>query len=377
MKKILILIFVALAYNVSAQVQKRTTEVVEEQVEEMDVEETAIMYSDDEMVMRNDYQSATKNITLYTANFSNGLNQINAFLTKIKAKVNSSNKTEVNYTVNFNMSLNYINSLDSLVEKMGYVTNNSFNVKNLSTDINNQKRQLKQAESNIKDLEEELKQPNLSAAELTNIRNQIRTLKQQVKNYKNRINELVYQSGNKNICTVTLNLKDEASTPNNSKVNFVNMPGFEYNLLFIENPKFGVSASTYQGYNVKYMFTRGKSYFNLGVYKALNNNLADSTVYSDLFMLQFGQDFYPKHFGRGKRKYLNLYTGYQLGGFVATQNNDKSSGFIPNANISLGVELYKSKYILIDNKASYFLPLNELNRNMRGINYGFSVNFVF
>jgi len=125
------------------------------------------------------------------------------------------------------------------------------------------------------------------------------------------------------------------------------------------------------------MFTRGKSYFNLGVYKVLNNDMLDSSLNSDLFMLQFGQDFYPKHFGRGKRKFLNLYTGYQIGGFVATNNVDKSSGIVPNANISLGLELFKSKNILIDNKASYFLPLNELNRNFRGINYGFSVNFVF
>ena len=125
------------------------------------------------------------------------------------------------------------------------------------------------------------------------------------------------------------------------------------------------------------MFTRGKSYFNLGVYRAIDNNTADTSLINELFMMNFGQDFYPRNFGRGKRRFLNLYTGYQIGGFISNQNNNKNSVFIPNANLSFGVELIKTKHILVDNKVSYFLPLNELNRNMRGILYQASFNFVF
>jgi hypothetical protein len=179
------------------------------------------------------------------------------------------------------------------------------------------------------------------------------------------------------MCKVRFTINDEMSTPNNSRVSFVNMPGIEYGFLKIENPTAGISAKSYQGATIKYMFTRGKSYFNLGVYRAIDNNTADTSLINELFMMNFGQDFYPRNFGRGKRRFLNLYTGYQIGGFISNQNNNKNSVFIPNANLSFGVELIKTKHILVDNKVSYFLPLNELNRNMRGILYQASFNFVF
>ena len=197
----------------------------------------------------------------------------------------------------------------------------------------------------------------------------ISNLEIEVNQYKQNVND--------STCWVNITINDELSTPNNSRVSFVNMPGLEYGLLKTENPVEGTSASMYQGLSVKYMFTRGKSYFNLGVYKALENNKSDTSLINELFLINFGQDFYPKNFGRGKRKFLNLYTGYQIGGFITNQNNNKNSEFIPNANLSIGLELFKNKYILIDNKVSYFLPLNELNRNMRGILYQASFNFVF
>ena len=46
---------------------------------------------------------------------------------------------------------------------------------------------------------------------------------------------------------------------------------------------------------------------------------------NELFMFSFGQDFYSRHLGRGTRKFLNLYTGYQIGDIIATSQISKSN----------------------------------------------------
>ncbi len=323
------------------------------------------------------YESSNKTIVVYTSNFPKATVQLEQFLKNYGVLVSRSNKSENYFEVNFRLPVPNLNALDSLTAALGYTTQNSFNMQNLGTEVSDLKLKIKRLELNNVSMETELQDSLLSSGEKSNIRNKIRSNTSAINDYKYRLEELNSKSKGAGYCQVNFTLRDEVVTPGNSKVSFVNMPGFEYNYLFIENPKAGLSAKAYQGYGVKYMFTRGKSFFNLGVYKAVNNNKADSTMIGDLFNIQFGQDFYPRHFGRGKRKFLNLYTGYQAGGFIATRNNDVSNGFIPAVNLAMGVELFKSKHILLDNKASYFLPLNNLNRNMRGISYGLSLNFVF
>lgn len=98
---------------------------------------------------------------------------------------------------------------------------------------------------------------------------------------------------------------------------------------------------------------------------------------SELFLINFGQDFYPKHFGRGKRKFLNLYTGYQIGLMIPHRNNDQITSAIWDIDLSMGLELIKTRNILIDTKANYFLPLSNTNYNLRGFLYAASFNFVF
>ena len=48
------------------------------------------------------------------------------------------------------------------------------------------------------------------------------------------------------------------------------MPGFEYSVFMPENPKAGISATCYNGYMLKYFFTRGKSYVTVGAFKAVD-----------------------------------------------------------------------------------------------------------
>jgi hypothetical protein len=178
---------------------------------------------------------------------------------------------------------------------------------------------------------------------------------------------------------VLLRLYDEISFPTaNRRVSFVNMPGVEVGYLRVSNPKPGLTATAYQGYSVKYLVTKGKSYFNLGIYKPVNPQAepADSAFINEMAVINFGQDFYPRNFGRGKRRFFNLYTSYQVGGFIANRQGAHSQ-FIPNLNLGMGVELVKTKHILLDIKGSYFVPLHGDSRNMRGVLGQGAFNFVF
>ena len=187
--------------------------------------------------------------------------------------------------------------------------------------------------------------------------------------------ELIYLDKKENIFCVNLKLYEETTGVDESGVSFINMPGIEFSYLTIDSPKNGLSAQNYQGYFIKYMFTKGKSYADIGVYKNNSIGKTDSLAYSEMFLLGFGQDFYSRHLGRGKRNFLNLYSGYTVGGLLASSNTKRTTMIYLCP--SIGIELYKNKYMIIDTKVNYFLPISDYNRNMRGISYNASINFVF
>ena len=321
-------------------------------------------------------RAASKSITVYVGKFQQSVDAINQFIALNEGVVKRTNYNDRNFTCNFLLPINKVGALDSLIGKLGFIVNNSFNSENTSETIRNLERRNQNLRYENEQYSKQLKDTGLAEYNINDLKRRISNNIQTIVANDIQINQLRDDASEK-VCVVELQLYDEPSSPTNSRISFVNMPGVEYGFLAIENPKAGVSAKFYQGATVKYMFTKGKSYFNLGVYKSMGSNKSDSTLISELFIINFGQDFYPRNFGRGRRRYFNLYTGYQVGGFVATQNNDKSSKFIYNANLSLGLEFVKTKHVLIDNKVSYFLPLNELNRHMRGILYQASFNFIF
>jgi hypothetical protein len=226
---------------------------------------------------------------------------------------------------------------------------------------------------------------------LRNIQRNINQLKDNISTFENYIDEqtILLNSLKKgqNMAKLSLTLYDEITMPDGrrQKISWVNMPGVSYSYLTVENPKYGTSHGAYAGMNLKYMFTRGKSYVELGVLKPINPYSSAeinqdpklSSVKNEFFNVQFGQDFYTKHFGRGRRKFLNLYSGYTVGLSIPNQYDDAKLKSMPISSLSIGVELFKSKHVLLDTRAAYYLPLSIENRNTRGILYNTSLNFVF
>lgn len=171
---------------------------------------------------------------------------------------------------------------------------------------------------------------------------------------------------------VKFTLSEEMTSPQEGKVSFVNMPGMEYSYFKVSSPNHLISASAYQGYFLKYLFTKGKSYASVGAYKA--DTPETDSVLTELFAFNFGQDFYSRHLGRGNKKFGNLYSGYTIGYMIGTNDTRKIDiGYIAP---SVGLELFKNKYILWDLKANYMIPFT-YNRDLRGIAINTSLNFVF
>lgn len=177
------------------------------------------------------------------------------------------------------------------------------------------------------------------------------------------------------VATAKLSLNTETSTPSVSNLAFVNMPGIEYAALFFENPSENFSATAYQGAQIKYLFTRGKSYLSVGLLHPITEPAKqDSLAATELFLFAFGQDFYSRRLGQGLRSFFNLYTGYQIGGAYLT--SDANSNLIWQVTPCLGLELVKTKRMLLDARAGYFIPFDH-NRELRGLLTQASFNFVF
>jgi hypothetical protein len=152
------------------------------------------------------------------------------------------------------------------------------------------------------------------------------------------------------------------------------MPGVEYSYFQIEEPQDTLSSPYYQGVFLKYVFTKGKSFATLGAYKTTDKLDTDTMHYSEMFIFGFGQDFYSRHLGRGSKKFFNLYSGYTIGGMLASNDKRKETfGYIAPA---VGLEIFKNKYVLIDTKVNYMVPFKN-TRNMRGLAFNVSFNFVF
>lgn len=156
---------------------------------------------------------------------------------------------------------------------------------------------------------------------------------------------------------------------------FINMPGVEARLLRVENPESGRTLETYRGFALRYMFTQGKSYVHLGVLKPSEKSQSDTAV-TDIFFYDWGTDFYPRHLGKGKRRFLNLYSGFTVGGMLLNSTNDYDHTFTLGAHV--GLELLKLQFFIWDVHGGYLFPLDtEWNKKLRGVDAGTALNFVF
>ena len=233
---------------------------------------------------------------------------------------------------------------------------------------NSKKDQINELLAKIREFNESLAKAE-TESRIEHLQDLISDAKSDIREYENDIRELDSKNGT---VVLDITLMREPTTPNASmKVRFVNMPGFEYSIFMPENPTEGISAEYYHGYMLKYLFTRGKSYITVGAFKANEVPQNDTLMYSDIFNISFGQDFYSRHFGRGSRKFFNMYSGYNVGFMM--YSGEKTSQKTVYLSPSVGVELFKNRYVLWDLRGAYYVPIMH-NYDLRGWQFSMAFN---
>lgn len=316
-----------------------------------------------------------KNLTVAVTRYAPARAALTDFIRRRAARVQKQEETPEQLIAEFALPTRELPRLDSLTAALGYVLENNLNARDLTSRLQELRADEQNEVSQLATLKKEQVQGSPNAEQRLAWGKLTEEHTDRLARVRQQLEGITAHDGQ---AYVTLRLYDEVSFPTgNRRISFVNMPGFEYGYLHLDNPKVGLTSPNYQGYSIKYLVTRGKSYLNLGVYKPVGATDSNDDFVNELFVVNFGQDFYPRNFGRGRRRYLNLYTSYQLGGFILTRNNDQHNEFIPNLNLGLGVELLKTRHVLIDTKGSYFVPLNSRSRDLRGLLGQASFNFVF
>ncbi|MBN1251777.1 MAG: hypothetical protein JXR51_01185 [Bacteroidales bacterium] len=278
-------------------------------------------------------------------------------------------KTKSTIEININISEQDYLDLKSLIPKWGYLDNHQETTTNYIEKMNDLKLEqnsLINEKGRYIKLSENI---DASNSKYYDYSEKIIKLEKEIGNLNYEILHLKKKHKNFN---VNLKFIEETNTTYSNDISWVNMPGIEYSYLISENSTLNISPDKMNGYILKYMFTRGKSYGLLGLYRA---NTTDSLTINDMYIFGLGQDFYSKHLGRGENKFFNLYISFNAGVYV-TSNKIKlvnSSWFV---NPFFGLEILKTKNLLFDSKIGYFLPF-ETNKTQRGFLANFSFNFVF
>lgn len=320
---------------------------------------------------QSNYTTSYLNTKVYSMNFTESLNKLKHFIKTNNIIVENQLENKKEITVEFFASESVYLQFDSLCSHLGFTHEKNIITKtnkNIITGVKLEIEYLTKLKKDYGELMKDLTKSDPKYLEYWNLRKDID------KDIFQKKMTILQNQHVENIFKVSIKIFDETITSDNSFISFVNMPGIEYSYLSISSPKTGISAKDYQGYFIKYLFTKGKSFGTLGLYRNEKIEKTDELALSELFTIGFGQDFYSRVLGRGSRKFFNLYTGYTIGGI--TGNGKESVLDFFYITPSLGLELIKTKHIILDSKVNYFIPFKE-NKNLRGISYNVSFNFVF
>ncbi len=311
------------------------------------------------------------NITVITLDYTTSKASFRKFIAENNININSQDESKTSITATFDANKEVYVQMRTLINTWGYISNDDINTTGYQLELDEIDLEIEFMTQKKNSFEQILQQHEMKSAQYESLWREKQGLEDRIFNLKKRKtvlekNALPYR--------ITITIMEEMTSPVESRVTFVNMPGVEYSYLKIENPNDTVSSAYYQGYFLKYLFTKGKSYASVGVYQSTQKPAGDSTIFSELFVMNFGQDFYSRHFGRGSNKFGNLYSGYTVG-YIAASNEVRSQDIF-YVSPSVGLELFKNKYILWDTKVNYLIPFS-YQRNLRGFGLNTSINFVF
>jgi len=312
----------------------------------------------------------TADIETHTPTLDKVSEVINQFITSHEIILIRQEKSSSKLYADFYLDKAGFDEFLTLIPSLGFLDHKKISSSASQKEEKSNQLELDYFHQQKKAYEEEIKNVPIGTERYNLLWDQIRFFEKQI--YDTEKNMLVAKEITAFRIMVTV--IDETIDLSNKQVSWVNMPGAQYVFYLPEIPFSEISAKQYQGYSLKYLFTRGKSFAELTTLKEFSTEISSEQRFSELFMLSFGQDFYSKYFGRGQNKFFNLYTGYNLGIIFATGTSSEQFNYFLSPTI--GLELFKNKYFNFDTKTEYFVPFKE-NKNLRGLMFKASFNFVF
>lgn len=310
------------------------------------------------------------NASIYTSFPQKSWAKMKTFINENNPEIIKQTEATSKYYVQFYLKKNAFDKLNQMLPEFGFVSNKEIKTSNYQEDIDRIEIEKKHLNEKKLAYEKEINTMSEKNDRYYRYWEEVRAIDKKI----HQLNKELVAFKRKNYYKTSITIYDESYDMTQRTINWVNMPGASADFLVVESPISSQSAKQYLGYQLKYMFTRGKSYANLGAFKEFSEEVEDLNRFKELFFFGFGQDFYSKYFGRGKNKFFNLYTGYNIGGIFATGENKKATFMYLTPYF--GIELFKNKYFLLDTRVGYFVPF-KYNRNMRGITYNISFNFAF
>lgn len=318
----------------------------------------------------NNMKTTTIDVVIYTSSYETSQEKLENFITENQIKVLNQKSSVERFETEFYTTKEVFDKLNEFLPALGYISTKDIGTTNNVNEFEKFKLEIKYLKQQKEAYETELKTMDEKDDRYYQYWEKVREIEHKIFEKKTKLGSYTQNLE----YYVELTIYDETVDLTKDRISWVNMPGASFDMLFIETPVTSLSATEYWGYSLRYMFTKGKSYITLGALKDRTGDPSNPDRFSELFVFGIGQDFYTRHFGRGKNRFFNLYTGYNIGGMFATGETRRST--LPYGKLFLGVEIFKNKYILLDNKVGYLVPFKH-NRNLRGITYNACFNFVF
>ncbi|MEO0469955.1 MAG: hypothetical protein AAF206_10080 [Bacteroidota bacterium] len=295
--------------------------------------------------------------------------ELNDFLQDQKIIPDKLDEYQTRFNARFSLSEASYFTFVVIMEKWGAIQSRKMASVNYTKRLASIDEEIQQLEKEKSEYESLLKQIEIQSASYAQYWERLELTKTELRQ-KNRLRTEWAESDKK--FDVALQVSERNYLSTEPDFSFVNMPGIQFSYLLPANSADGLYPEAMVGYGIKYLMNRRKTYLELGLFQAVGEN--QSVRYDELYKFGIGQDFYSAHLGRGTRRSFNLYSGFNLGVFILTGDEENITSWYVTP--SIGLEIFKSKNILLETKMGYFLPFRE-NRNMRGFLLDASFNIVF
>jgi len=323
--------------------------------------------------------SLKKNATVYVTvnNTAAANNAVEKMIDTYEMIINTANVNNSTKICEYELFVtdNQLSKAVSEIEKLGQVELKEINSFNYSESIKSINYDLEYLQSQKEIYGNEISSTGKNESYYTELFKREREIDNQIYEKNKEIADLNNQS-NLSILKVRLSEREIQDLDSyDSFSGFINMPGVETKYFHFENDNDTTLNDNYFGGSLRYMFTKGRSYFLIGVMKPLSGSQSAGTV-NDIVSYGIGKDFYPRYFGQGKNTFFNPFSGFEIGGMILTSEDAIEHMYTVEPH--LGLEIFKNKYVIFDMRIGYVFPLDEnYIKSRRGFSNNFSLNIVF